>query len=62
MKNESRFLRNIVNKANLKIRNHKKQNVSNIFVLHSLNGDTLKMWGQDIKEKFSEKKNRCYNA
>jgi len=32
------------------------QNISNIFVLHSLNGDTLKMWGQDVKEKFEEKK------
>ena len=28
----------------------------NIFILHSLNGDTLKMWGQDVKETF-EKKN-----
>ena len=26
----------------------KKTNVSNIFVLHSLNGDTLKMWGGKI--------------
>lgn len=27
----------------------------NIFILHSLNGDTLKMWGQDIKEKYENK-------
>lgn len=39
----------------LELETAKKQNVSNIFVLHSLNGDTLKMWGQDIKEKFGEK-------
>lgn len=24
----------------------------NIFILHSLNGDTIDMWGQDIKENF----------
>lgn len=39
----------------LELETAKKQNVSNIFILHSLNGDTLKMWGSDIKEKFSEK-------
>lgn len=39
----------------LELETAKKQNVSNIFVLHSLNGDTLKMWGQDIKETFGEK-------
>ena len=39
----------------LELETAKKQSVSNIFVLHSLNGDTLKMWGQDIKERFSEK-------
>lgn len=39
----------------LELETAKKQNVSNIFVLHSLNGDTLKTWGQDIKEKFGEK-------
>ena len=32
----------------------KKENTSNIFVLHSLNSDTLKIWGQDVKETFSE--------
>ena len=26
----------------------------NIFILHSLNGDTLKMWGQDVKETFEK--------
>lgn len=25
---------------------------SNIFLFHSLNGDTLKMWGKDVKAKF----------
>lgn len=29
--------------------------MNNIFILHSLNGDTLKMWGVDVKEKFNEK-------
>lgn len=28
---------------------------SNIFILHSLNGDTLKMWGQDIKDTYEKK-------
>ena len=28
---------------------------NNIFILHSLNGDTLRMWGQDIKEVFCPK-------
>ena len=32
-----------------------EQSVSNIFVLHSLNGDTLRMWGKDVKETFEEK-------
>lgn len=39
----------------LELETAKKQNISNIFVLHSLNGDTLKMWGQDVKEKFAQK-------
>ncbi len=39
----------------LELETAKKKNVSNIFVLHSLNGDTLKMWGSDIKEVFSQK-------
>ena len=29
----------------------KKQN---IFIIHSLNGDTLEFWGKDIKEKFEK--------
>ena len=27
----------------------------NIFILHSLNGDTLKMWGQEVKKIFEKK-------
>ena len=27
----------------------------NIFVLHSLNGDTLEIWGKDVKETFTKK-------
>ena len=27
----------------------------NIFILHSLNGDTIKMWGQDVKETFVDR-------
>ncbi len=27
----------------------------NIFILHSLNGDTLEMWGKDVKQIFEEK-------
>ena len=29
--------------------------ISNIFILHSLNGDTLQMWGKDVKEYFESK-------
>jgi len=39
----------------LEMETAKKQNLSNIFVLHSLNGDTLRMWGIDVKEVFGEK-------
>ncbi len=39
----------------LELETAKKPNTSNIFVLHSLNGDTLKMWGADIKETFNQK-------
>ena len=28
---------------------------NNIFVLHSLNGDTLEMWGKEVKENFEGK-------
>ncbi len=33
----------------------KKKNKSNIIVLHSLNGDTLKMWGGDLQNYFITK-------
>jgi len=29
--------------------------VKNIFILHSLNGDTLEFWGKDVKQKFDGK-------
>ena len=29
------------------------EKMKNIFILHSLNGDTLKMWGKDVKEIFT---------
>lgn len=38
----------------------KKQNVSNIFILHSLNADILEMWGQDVKQVFGEKEIDVY--
>ena len=44
----------------LELETAKKTNSSNIFVLHSLNGDTLKMWGVDIKEKFGDKDIEVY--
>lgn len=44
----------------LELETAKKLNVSNIFILHSLNGDTLKMWGQDIKSTFGEKEIDVY--
>lgn len=31
--------------------------MKNIFIIHSLNGDTLEFWGQDIKQKFEDKFN-----
>ena len=39
----------------LELETAKKINVPNIFILHSLNGDTLRMWGQNIKEEFGAK-------
>lgn len=39
----------------LELETAKKQNKSNIFILHSLNGDTLRMWGTDVKETFEQK-------
>lgn len=35
----------------LEMETAKKENVSNIFVLHSLNGDTLNIWGEDVKSE-----------
>ena len=32
-----------------------EQYEKNIFILHLLKGDTLKIWGKDIKERFEEK-------
>lgn len=29
-----------------------QKNISNIFIIHSLNGDTLEFWGQNIKQNF----------
>ena len=31
--------------------------MKNIFIIHSLNGDTLEFWGQDVKQKFEDKLN-----
>lgn len=39
----------------LELETAKKQNISNIFILHSLNGDTLRIWGADLKEVFEQK-------
>lgn len=36
--------------------NSNAKNKSNIFVLHSLNGDTINIWGQDIKESFNKQR------
>lgn len=44
----------------LEMETAKKENISNIFVLHSLNGDTLEMWGKDIKTIFGEKEIDVY--
>lgn len=44
----------------LELETAKKQNISNIFVLHSLNGDTLETWGKDIKSFFGEKEIDIY--
>ena len=35
----------------------KKVGMKNIFIIHSLNGDTLEFWGQDVKQKFEGKLN-----
>lgn len=44
----------------LKLETAKKQKGSNIFVLHSLNGDTLQIWGMDVKEVFGAKEVDVY--
>ena len=44
----------------LEMETAKKENVSNIFILHSLNGDTLNIWGQDVKTVFGEKEIDVY--
>ena len=31
--------------------------MKNIFIIHSLNGDTIDFWGQDIKQSFEKKLN-----
>jgi myo-inositol-1(or 4)-monophosphatase len=43
----------------LKLETSKKAGASNVFVLHSLNGDTLKFWGQDVKEYATDKGIGC---
>lgn len=44
----------------LKLETAKKIDKPNIFVLHSLNGDTLKTWGQDVKSYATDKEFDCY--
>lgn len=44
----------------LKLETARKIDKPNIFVLHSLNGDTLKMWGQDIKRYATDKEFDCF--
>lgn len=44
----------------LKLETAKNTNKPNIFVLHSLNGDTLEYWGADIKRIFGEKEIDVY--
>lgn len=44
----------------LELETAKKLDVSNIFVLHSLDGDTLKVWGQDVKTVFGAKEIDVY--
>ena len=33
----------------------RSKDMKNIFIIHSLNGDTLEFWGQDVKQKFEDK-------
>lgn len=44
----------------LELETAKNLNKTNIFVLHSLNGDTLKMWGSDVKATFGAKEIDCF--
>jgi len=44
----------------LKLETAKKVNKPNVFVLHSLNGDTLQTWGQDIKAYCTDKELDCF--
>ncbi len=44
----------------LELETAKQQKISNIFILHSLNGDTLETWGKDIKSFFGEKEIDVY--
>lgn len=44
----------------LELETTKSLNKSNIFILHSLNGDTLKMWGRDVKSTFGAKEIDVY--
>jgi hypothetical protein len=44
----------------LKLETAKNMTRPNIFVLHSLNGDTLEYWGSDIKKVFGEKELDVY--
>lgn len=44
----------------LKVETAKKVDKSNIFVLHSLNGDTLQFWGKDVKDYATNKELDCY--
>ena len=44
----------------LKLETAKKSNQTNVFVLHSLNGDTIKTWGQDVKKYVSDREVDCF--
>ncbi len=63
IKSISGFHAAAMNKEYLDILEHetaKKMGVSNIFILHSLNGDTLRTWGIDVKENFGAKEIDVY--
>ena len=44
----------------LRMETFKKSDKRNIFVLHSLNGDTLNIWGKDVAEYASCKEIKCF--